>query len=127
MQTYNWTDTVEVAYWASMYLGPDHERIDLSVDTEMAGVCLAHPSISGLFVEITLSADNKHWRISGPPVNKPVVRSVPNDGQASRIEVGLQAAKWLQSVVRREAEQAAHVRDAEHRLIDPALTDTPTV
>jgi hypothetical protein len=24
-------------------------------------------------------------------------------------------------------EQAEHVRDAEHRLIDPALTDTPTV
>ena len=52
---------------------------------------------------------------------------VRNNGQASRVEVGKRAADWLQRAFRHEAEQAEHVRDAEHRLIDPALTDTPTV
>ena len=127
MDTYNWVDTMEVAYWAAVHLGSDHERVDVDVDTEMAGVRLAHPSISGLFVEITLSADNKFWCLGGPAVSKCLLRSVRNDGQASRIEVAKRAAQWLQSAIRRETEQAKHVRDAEHRLIDPALTDTPTV
>jgi len=103
MQTYNWTDAVEVAYWASVYLGSDHERIDVDVDTEMAGVRLAHPSKSGLFVEITLSADNKYWWLSGPPVSKCLLRSVANHGADARMEVAKRAADWLQSAIRREA------------------------
>ena len=125
MKDYNWTDTLTVAHAAAHAIGGSMEQVDVTVDTGAAHVRLSSPHEADVWVEIQLCPRHEWWQLSGPVVLFPVAKRDPET--AGHVAGSLMRPYLLDMTEEGEAERVMreHIRNAEHRLIDPSLTDTP--